>query len=152
MGVLPEWWTGPYPEVSSTKTATDYLDALGANLSRKEEDKDWVLCTGTQELIRTGSSNELDSFVLGFALAHLICERHGLIGQRSGPVHVPHPADVEDAGQPAAEEETEGDAAESSAESSGESSAESSPESSGDSSGEGDQQEDDREEDQPSSD
>jgi hypothetical protein len=98
MSSLPEWWTGPYPEVSSVKTATDYLDGLGAALGRREEGGSWVLSTGEQELITAGSSDELDSFVLGFALAHLICERHGPIGQRSGPVAVPHPADADEAG------------------------------------------------------
>jgi hypothetical protein len=84
MGSLPEWWTDPYPEVSSTRSATDYLDSLGASLTRKQDDEEWVLSTGEQELIRTRTPEELDSFVLGFALAHLICEHHGLIGARPG--------------------------------------------------------------------
>jgi hypothetical protein len=111
MGTLPEWWTGPYPEVSSVESATDYLDGLGAALNRREEDGDWTLLTGKQELITAATADELDSFVLGFALAHLICERHGPIGQPSGPVSVPHPADVEDAGPaPLEQDEDEGDA------------------------------------------
>jgi hypothetical protein len=96
MGTLPAWWTDPYPEVRSTKTATDYLDGLGAALNRREEDGGWVLSTGDQELITAGTNEELDSFVLGFALAHLICERHGPIGERTGPTRLPHPAELED--------------------------------------------------------
>ena len=95
MGTLPAWWTDPYPEVSSTKTATDYLDGLGAALTRHQEDGSWVLSTGEQELITADTAEELDSFVLGFALAHLICERHGPIGERSGPTRLPHPTEME---------------------------------------------------------
>ncbi len=97
MGTLPAWWTEPYPEVSSPGSAADYLDALGAALNRRKEDGAWILATGEQELITTDTEEELDAFVLGFALAHLICERHGLIGQRSGPTRLPHPAEVEEA-------------------------------------------------------
>ena len=82
MSELPEWWTGPYPEVSSARTAADYIDALGGALSRRQENGHWVLTTGSQDLVRTETESELDSFVLGFALAHLIVERHGLIGPR----------------------------------------------------------------------
>lgn len=85
MSELPEWWTGPYPEVSSAKTAADYIDALGGALSRRQENGHWVLTTGTQDLVRADTESELDTFVLGFALAHLIVERHGLIGRRPGP-------------------------------------------------------------------
>jgi hypothetical protein len=85
MAKLPEWWTSPYPEITSAKTATDYLDALGAGLKRAKQNGKWTLATGDQELVQVDSPGELDSFVLGFALAHLICERHGLIGQRTGP-------------------------------------------------------------------
>lgn len=90
MGTLPEWWTGPYPEVASTNAATDYLDELGADLTRREEDGKWTLATGEQDLITAETEAELDSFVLGFALAHLIVERHGLIGRR-----LPHPREKE---------------------------------------------------------
>ena len=96
MGTLPAWWTEPYPEVSSTKTAADYLDGLGAALNRREVDGSWVLSTGEQELITADTTDELDSFVLGFALAHVICERHGPIGQRSGPTRLPHPSEVDE--------------------------------------------------------
>jgi hypothetical protein len=96
MGTLPAWWTEPYPEVSSTKTAADYLDGLGAALNRREEDGSWVLSTGEQELITADTQEELDSFLLGFALAHVICERHGPIGQRSGPTRLPHPSEIEE--------------------------------------------------------
>lgn len=84
MSSMPEWWTVPYPEVSSAKAATDYLDAIGAALSRYEDGDMFVLATGPQELIRADTPEELDTFVLGFALAHLICERFGLIGARPG--------------------------------------------------------------------
>ena len=82
---LPTWWTDTYPEVTSSKTAVDYLDALGAKLRREKLDGKWRLSTGEQELVLAEHPSELDSFVLGFALAHLICERHGLIGRRPGP-------------------------------------------------------------------
>ena len=85
MAKLPEWWTAPYPEITSAKTATDYLDALGASLKREKQNGKWTLSTGEQELVKVDKAEELDSFILGFALAHLICERHGLIGRRSGP-------------------------------------------------------------------
>lgn len=86
MATLPEWWTGPYPEVSSAKTAADYLNAIGGQLAQTEgDDGTWVLHTGEQELITADTEEEIDCFVLGFALAHLICERHGLIGTRPGP-------------------------------------------------------------------
>lgn len=85
MAKLPSWWTDPYPEITSAKTATDYLDALGAQLRREKQNGKWSLSTGDQELVQVDRPEELDSFVLGFALAHLICERHGLIGQRPGP-------------------------------------------------------------------
>ena len=85
MAKLPAWWTDPYPEVTSPKTATDYLDALGAKLKREKQHGKWTLSTGDQELVQVERSEELDSFILGFALAHLICERHGLIGARPGP-------------------------------------------------------------------
>src|SRR5436190_7715261 len=90
MGTLPEWWTGPYPEVSSTKSATAYLDELGASLTRREENGQWTLATGEQDLITADNEEELDGFLLGFALAHLIVERHGLIGRR-----LPHPGEQE---------------------------------------------------------
>ncbi|MFP5316979.1 MAG: hypothetical protein ACLGI2_01650 [Acidimicrobiia bacterium] len=80
MTQVPEWWTEPYPEVASPTTATAYIDALGGALSRRRENGSWVLATGSQELLRAESESELDTFVLGFALAHLIVERHGLIG------------------------------------------------------------------------
>src|SRR5919206_4905972 len=87
---LPEWWTLPYPEVSSPQTAAEYIDALGGSLSRKQENGSWVLSTGSQELVRASSPGEVDSFVLGFALAHLICERHGPISrQEPAPVAPP---------------------------------------------------------------
>ena len=97
MSELPEWWTGPYPEVTSVQNATQYIDALGGALSRRQDNGNWVLTTGDQDLIRAGSESELDTFVLGFALAHLIVERHGLIGRRpsgasaaaSAPAEVP---------------------------------------------------------------
>lgn len=92
MSELPEWWTGPYPEVSSAKTAADYIDALGGALSRRQENGHWVLTTGTQDLVRADTESELDTFVLGFALAHLIVERHGLIGHRPGPAAAPETA------------------------------------------------------------
>lgn len=92
MATMPEWWTVPYPEVSSARTATDYLDAIGAALNRYEDDGLFVLATGPQELIRTDRPEELDTFVLGFALAHLICERYGLIGTRPPPEAAPEPA------------------------------------------------------------
>jgi hypothetical protein len=79
MSELPEWWTGPYPEVGSAQTAAAYIDALGGALARRQENGSWVLSTGTQDLLRADSESELDTFVLGFALAHLIVERHGLI-------------------------------------------------------------------------
>ncbi len=82
---LPRWWTDPYPEITSSKTAADYLDALGAALKREKQDGQWRLSTGEQELILADHPSELDSFILGFALSHLICERHGLIGRRPGP-------------------------------------------------------------------
>lgn len=85
MAKLPEWWTGPYPEITSPKTATDYLDGLGASLKREKKNGKWTLSTGDQELVQVDSPGELDSFLLGFALSHLICERHGLIGRRAGP-------------------------------------------------------------------
>jgi hypothetical protein len=85
MAKLPAWWTDPYPEVISAKTATDYLDALGAKLKREKQHGKWTLSTGDQELVQVDQPAELDSFILGFALAHLICERHGLIGARPGP-------------------------------------------------------------------
>ncbi len=85
MATLPEWWTEPYPEVSSPKTAADYLNAIGGLLNQTEDDGEWVLSTGEQELIRADTEEEIDCFVLGFALAHLICEQHGLIGPRPGP-------------------------------------------------------------------
>ncbi len=85
MSELPEWWTGPYPEVSSAQTAADYIDALGGALSRRQENGHWVLTTGSQDLVTADTEPELDTFVLGFALAHLIVERHGLIGRRPGP-------------------------------------------------------------------
>ncbi|HVL28533.1 MAG TPA: hypothetical protein VM390_10330, partial [Acidimicrobiales bacterium] len=84
MSELPEWWTGPYPEVGSAQTAAAYIDALGGALARRQENGSWVLSTGTQDLLRADSESELDTFVLGFALAHLIVERHGLIGRRLG--------------------------------------------------------------------
>jgi len=95
MGTIPAWWTDPYPEVRSTQTATDYLDGLGAALRRSDTDDGWTLSTGEQELITVGTEREVDAFVLGFALAHVICERHGPIGQRSGPTRLPHPAENE---------------------------------------------------------
>lgn len=82
MTQVPEWWTEPYPEVASPSTASAYIDALGGALSRRQENGSWVLTTGSQELLRAESESELDTFVLGFALAHLIVERHGLIGHR----------------------------------------------------------------------
>jgi len=85
MAKLPAWWTDPYPEITSAKTATDYLDGLGAKLKREKQSGKWRLFTGDQELIQVDQPAELDSFILGFALAHLICERHGLIGARQGP-------------------------------------------------------------------
>src|SRR3712207_9536356 len=43
MATLPEWWTDPYPEVSSAKTAADYLNAIGGALSQNEgDDGTWV--------------------------------------------------------------------------------------------------------------
>src|SRR5947209_9996170 len=95
MATIPAWWTDPYPEVGSTKTATDYLDGLGAALRRNNTDDGWTLSTGEQELVTVGTEPEVDAFVLGFALAHVICERHGPIGQRSGPIRLPHPAENE---------------------------------------------------------
>jgi hypothetical protein len=92
---IPEWWTDPYPEVSSVRAATDYLDTLGGALSRTQENGGWRLLTGQQELITTGSPEELDTFVLGFALAHLICERRGLLGRQAPePTPLPHPRDL----------------------------------------------------------
>ncbi|MGH9224225.1 MAG: hypothetical protein ACRD2W_10700, partial [Acidimicrobiales bacterium] len=82
MSQLPEWWTVPYPEVTSVEAAAAYLDALGGALNRTQDNGSWVLSTGQQELVRTSTADELDSFVLGFALAHVICERHGPIGRR----------------------------------------------------------------------
>lgn len=92
MGTIPEWWTEPYPEVTSAKTASAYLDELGASLSRREEDGRFTLATGDQDLITSDTEAELDGFVLGFALSHLIAERHGLIGRR-----LPHPSEREEA-------------------------------------------------------
>lgn len=94
MSSMPEWWTVPYPEVSSARTATDYLDAIGAGLSRYEDGDMYVLATGPQELIRADTPEELDTFVLGFALAHLICERFGLIGARPGTAQAAGPPDA----------------------------------------------------------
>lgn len=93
MATMPEWWTVPYPEVSSARAATDYLDAIGAALNRYDDDGLFVLATGPQELIRTDRPEELDTFVLGFALAHLICERYGLIGTRPSPEAAPDAPD-----------------------------------------------------------
>lgn len=106
MAKLPEWWTAPYPEITSAKTATDYLDALGASLKREKQNGKWFLATGDQHLIQVDQPAELDSFILGFALAHLICERHGLIGMRPGPsarlsaqtIEATEPAAAEDGG------------------------------------------------------
>ena len=95
MATLPTWWTDPYPEITSCKTATDYLDALGAKLKREKQDGRWTLSTGGQELVQVDEPAELDSFILGFALAHLICERHGLIGARPGPSAQAAPAAAE---------------------------------------------------------
>ena len=96
MSELPEWWTGPYPEVTSVQNATQYIDALGGALSRRQDNGNWVLTTGDQDLLRAGSESELDTFVLGFALAHLIVERHGLIGRRpaGGAAAASAPAEV----------------------------------------------------------
>ncbi|MGH9278842.1 MAG: hypothetical protein ACRD12_12160 [Acidimicrobiales bacterium] len=96
MGSLPEWWTGPYPEVKSLETATAYLDELGADLTRREDGGKWTLATGGQDLVTAEDEVELDGFVLGFALAHLIVERHGLIGRR-----MPHPAEQQASVPPA---------------------------------------------------
>ena len=106
---LPTWWTEPYPEVTTSKSATDYLDALGASLKRQKEDGKWKLTTGEQELALAEHPSELDSFILGFALAHLICERHGLIGRRSGPTAAMPPVSSSAAAEP--EPAAEGDGA-----------------------------------------
>ncbi|MEW6154720.1 MAG: hypothetical protein AB1673_12120 [Actinomycetota bacterium] len=91
MGTLPEWWTLPYPEVTSTEAAAGYIDTIGGALSRRQENGEWVLSTGPQEMIRAATEAELDTFVLGFALAHLICERHGPIA-RTQPTAQPEAA------------------------------------------------------------
>ena len=97
MGTLPEWWTAPYPEVSSVFRAAAYVDAIGGDLTQRQEGGAWVLSTGSQELYRCDSEQELQSFVLGFALAHLIVERHGLIGRAA-----PAPSATSDMGPVAA--------------------------------------------------
>ena len=78
---MPDWWTVPYPELTTVEAASAYIDAIGGSLSRVQENGTWVLSTGTQELVRAATPAELDTFVLGFALAHLICERHGPIAR-----------------------------------------------------------------------
>ncbi len=81
---LPDWWSTPYPQVSSPDAAMQYLDRLGGAITRQQEDGAWVLRTGPQELFRAPTPDQLDAFLLGFALATSICERHGFIGARSG--------------------------------------------------------------------
>ncbi len=78
-GYLPAWWTDAYPQVSDVASATAYLDTLGGAMSRKEENGRWVLSTGDQVLFEADTSQELDGFILGFALSQLIAERHGPI-------------------------------------------------------------------------
>lgn len=84
MSALPEWWTQSYPQVASVSTATAYLDSLGGNLTREQRDSRWVLSTGDQELFEAPTAEEVDGFILGFALSQLIAARHGPIG-RSAP-------------------------------------------------------------------
>ena len=78
-GTLPDWWTSAYPQVTSVTAATAYLDALGGAMSRREQNGRWILSTGEQVLYEANTSEELDGFVLGFALSQLIAERHGPI-------------------------------------------------------------------------
>jgi hypothetical protein len=80
-GALPAWWTDAYPQVSNVHTATAYLDAIGGAMSRQAQDGRWVLSTGEQVLFEADTSEELDGFILGFALSQLISERHGPISQ-----------------------------------------------------------------------
>jgi hypothetical protein len=81
-GSLPEWWTGSYPQVADVSSATAYLDGLGGSLSRERRADDrWVLFTGAQVLFEADTPEELDGFVLGFALSQLIADRHGPISQ-----------------------------------------------------------------------
>jgi hypothetical protein len=78
-GQLPAWWTDAYPQVTDVSTATAYLDGLGGAMSRKQENGRWVLSTGEQVLFEADTAQELDGFILGFALSQLIAERHGPI-------------------------------------------------------------------------
>jgi hypothetical protein len=84
MGGLPDWWTESYPQVTSVAAATAYLDGLGGSLSREQQDGKWILSTGDQPLYEGDTPEELDSFILGFALSQLIAARHGPIG--SAPI------------------------------------------------------------------
>ena len=80
-GSLPTWWTDAYPQVSDVNAATAYLDRIGGAMSRQQQDGRWVLTTGAQVLFEADTPEELDGFVLGFALSQLIAERHGPISQ-----------------------------------------------------------------------
>ena len=91
MPVIPTWWTDPYPEVASVAAALAYLDAVGAALMRGKSFEGFVLSTGAQEIVRADTEAEIDTFVLGFALAHVICERRGLIGRLPGTDSPPPP-------------------------------------------------------------
>ena len=82
---LPAWWTDSYPQVSSVASATAYLDALSGAMSGEQRDGRWVLSTGDQVLFEADSPQELDGFILGFALSQLIAERHGPISQAQRP-------------------------------------------------------------------
>lgn len=80
-GALPTWWTDAYPQVVDVQTATAYLNAIGGAMSRHQQDGRWVLSTGDQALFEASTPEELDGFVLGFALSQLIAERYGPISQ-----------------------------------------------------------------------
>jgi hypothetical protein len=84
-GSLPAWWTDSYPQVSDVRSATSYLNSLGGAISREEKDGRWVLSTGDQALFEADTSEELDGFVLGFALSQLIADRHGPISRAQRP-------------------------------------------------------------------
>jgi hypothetical protein len=80
-GSLPTWWTDSYPQVTDVRSATAYLNSLGGAISREEKDGRWALWTAEQVLFEADSPEELDAFVLGFALSQLIADRHGPISQ-----------------------------------------------------------------------
>jgi hypothetical protein len=89
MSSIPEWWTAPYPQVASPPAATEYLNVRGSAITREEQDGQFVLMTGPQELFRAPTPDEVDAFLLGFALGHSICERFGPIGSPSFPTAAP---------------------------------------------------------------